>query len=197
MFGFSGLWGPELCIYMPLKEGSLDALVKKKRTQNDQFYDQVMSQMLNALDFLASRKFCHRDVKPENILYTTTSAKNETYTFQLADFGLGQLQDKAITCCGTLVYMAPEYFKSRHGKVDQCPKVDIWSLFFTLARIHKKLVWPPRGDCYDYSTQILPPALAVAKQLPRFEIMAREDPKYRASAAQCLVLLYNGENLTT
>jgi serine/threonine protein kinase len=46
---------------------------------------QLLREMLEALDYLAFRSWCHRDVKCENILYTVSG--DNGYLFQLADFG--------------------------------------------------------------------------------------------------------------
>jgi len=85
--------------------------------------------MLKALDYLACNWYIHRDVKPENILYTSIPGRD--YVFQLADFGLCNVIGKATTFTGTLKYMAPEVLQNK--LTQQTPKVDVWSLFVTLA----------------------------------------------------------------
>lgn len=63
---------------------------------------QHCEQMLSALDYLTCNDLCHRDVKPENILYWTNPGGD--YTFQLADFGLANYRPQALTMCGISYY---------------------------------------------------------------------------------------------
>lgn len=57
-------------------------------------------------------KVCHRDIKPDNILYDQTNRK-----IKLTDFGEskatrdGRLVKQMMTCTGTLQYKAPELFR--------------------------------------------------------------------------------------
>jgi serine/threonine protein kinase len=156
--------------------------------------DQVLEQMLSALDFLAFNKLCHRDVKPDNILYDHAAGKG--YHFQLADFGLSNHHSQATTFCGTSYFQAPElYTELRCDTRLQSPKMDVWSLFTSLIAIHNKVHYPPFGT-QGYG-KILQAARAGAIQMPWLEPMAREDPKHRASAAQMLVTRFGGQGLTT
>ncbi|KAI0390039.1 kinase-like domain-containing protein [Xylariaceae sp. FL0594] len=96
----------EIRIFMPLKDGSLGSLFKdgKPIQNNDQgiatkeIATTMSHHMLQALDYLAVHKVVHRDVKPDNILYTITRQKQ--YHFQLGDFGLSNNQSVAGTWCG-------------------------------------------------------------------------------------------------
>ncbi|KAL2410454.1 hypothetical protein ABEF95_001087 [Exophiala dermatitidis] len=74
--------------YMGLNEGSLYDLlaITPSLSTNAAILTRLYHDMLQVLDYLASRHLLHRDVKPENILYT--SLGDGTYLFQLADFGL-------------------------------------------------------------------------------------------------------------
>ena len=175
---------------MPLRPGSLDSLVTAKGASG-LLCNQVLAQMLSALDYLAFRKLCHRDLKPPNILYQPL--EQERYDFQLADFGFANDFRLATTFCGTGYYLAPELF----GKEPQTPKMDVWSLFATMAEIHPGLNYPPKGG---NSYGELQHALQIAAASPLavgIRPMARIDPTRRASAAQMLVKLFQGEGLTT
>jgi serine/threonine protein kinase len=78
--------------------------------------------MLQALDFLDSHNQCHRDVKPENILYSDMGQKK--YLFQLADFGFACDASQALGPCGTFPYMAPELYYTSRSYVKR-PKMDV------------------------------------------------------------------------
>ncbi|KAK4032850.1 kinase-like domain-containing protein [Parachaetomium inaequale] len=186
-------------IFMPLRPGSLKTLAaqgKEKRCNDDDLCMQVLEQMLSALDYLADRGMCHRDVKPDNILYYEQPSKGTyMYTFQLADFGLVNHQQNAVTFCGTPYDQAPELFHNYGQAGAQSPKMDVWSLFATAIDVHPKFTFPPR-DAKSYH-DILLAVRAAVPLIPELADMAREDPLQRASAAQLLVAHFDGRGLTT
>ena len=189
-------------ILMPLRLGSLRSIAKPEHrdvglTEN-KLGLLVLGQMLSALDYLACNSMCHRDVKPENILYYWVkpgeSAGGRAYTFQLADFGLANYQQQARTECGTAFYRAPESFPATTTFV-QGPKMDVWSLFATIADIHSGFAFPP-VEAKSYADVLR--AIRVAALVdPGLAPMVREDPELRPSAAQMLVAHFNGRGLTT
>ncbi len=153
----------------------------------------LLHQMLKALDYLACNRYIHRDVKPANILYTIIPG--EGYVFQLADFGVCNFIDGATTCVGTRIFMAPEVLQNK--LTQQTPKVDVWSLFVTLAVAldvagYRRKMDLTYQECID--------AAAEAAATPHFvdlKDMAAIEVQQRASAAQMLVKFYNGQGLTT
>lgn len=115
---------------MALKEGSVgDLICADLFMRHPESADPLLHQMLQALDYLAHNSIVHRDVKPPNILYTSLPAGG--YTFQLADFGLCNIITDARTYAGSSLFMAPEVLNN--PGVQQTSKVDVWSLFVTLA----------------------------------------------------------------
>lgn len=113
---------------MALKEGSVEKIIVDGRLQEEpKPIANLLSHMLQALDFLAHNEILHRDVKPANILYTRSK---KGYFFELTDFGICNHASQARTCIGTLIYMAPEMFVPG---APQTSKVDVWSLFVTMA----------------------------------------------------------------
>lgn len=80
-------------------------------------------QILHAIHHLHSMKISHRDIKAENILYSTTDPASE---IKVIDFGLAnkfadELEMNSIV--GTPYYVAPEVLHKKYG-----PECDIWSV---------------------------------------------------------------------
>ncbi|XP_054253613.1 serine/threonine-protein kinase PAK 3-like [Indicator indicator] len=106
----------------------------------------VCRESLQGLDFLHSNGIIHRDIKSCNILLGMDGS------VKLADFGLcAQItpeQDKRMTYCGTLHWMAPEMVKENpYG-----PKVDIWSFGITtieMAEGHPPYAYEARSRVND------------------------------------------------
>ncbi|KAL8383044.1 hypothetical protein RB595_006691 [Gaeumannomyces hyphopodioides] len=188
-------------IFMPLRMGSLKALVKTRdmaEMPDNKLSLLVLEQMLSALDCLADNNVCHRDVKPDNIIYfwvqrdSKDPLNDKAYTFQLADFGLTNAGQLARTRCGTPYYMAPEV---HYGERAQTPKVDVWSLFATIAEIHSSFTFPPAGALVYEG--VLAAIRTAALVEPGLAPMVRENPDHRASAAQMLTTFFGGRGLTT
>ncbi|KAK3367543.1 kinase-like domain-containing protein [Podospora didyma] len=148
--------------------------------------------MCQALDYLVNKNIVHRDVKPENILYTPLP--NGTYKYQLADFGLAHKDDTDGGCAGTSIYMAPEILKYRGKK--QTTKADVWPLFITVAFVL---------DINNFRLKVQKSPLNIlaareAASLPEFvdiKDMAIEEPENRVSAGTCWTGSMAGNGRTT
>ncbi|OAP65170.1 hypothetical protein AYL99_01142 [Fonsecaea erecta] len=190
--GSSGWDTSDVNIHMSLKPGNLCDLLRKSPgiRSNKDVLTRLWHEMLEALDYLAYRGWIHRDVKPENILYTPSGDNN--YLFQLADFGLANRQLLAHTLCGSPLYMAPEVMHNTHK---QSPKMDVWALFVVIGVVTQagNLHHPGLANYED----VLECVRAAATQHPALIPMAQEDPNLRASAAQMLVKYFDGEGMST
>lgn len=85
----------------------------------------IMHAICSAVQHLHSLGIAHRDVKPENLLYSDTS---DDAVLKLTDFGFAQKFDEnvkqLVTACYTPYYCAPEILSSSpYGKA-----VDVWSI---------------------------------------------------------------------
>mmetsp|Transcript_51639 Transcript_51639/g.70926 ORF Transcript_51639/g.70926 Transcript_51639/m.70926 type:complete len:125 (-) Transcript_51639:726-1100(-) len=81
------------------------------------FYD-----LLNVVIHYQSRNIIHRDIKTENIMFSTTG------DIKLVDFGLAlQTRSKIKELAGTGYYMSPGVINKKYGK--EC---DLWAIGVTL-----------------------------------------------------------------
>jgi serine/threonine protein kinase len=177
---------------MGLKDGTLRSLVL-----NDSFLSItnlahcVFHQMLQALDCLAANGIVYRDVKPENILYTSLPGAH--YQFQLGDFGLCNRTVSAVTSVGSPLYTAPEVFQNEI----QTHKMDIWSLFVIMVWTLDVEGFRQKSEQFKSLQHAHRAILEVASKIEIIQEMARVDPNERASAAQMLVKCFEGKGLAT
>lgn len=179
---------------MGLEEGSVADLSNAGRfTLRSGLPERCLEQMLLALKFLAFQGIVHRDVKPDNILYSQ-SREGPGCHFKLSDFGVGKLEKYAYSFQGTNWYMAPEILILRHSanaksiiRDRQSPKVDVWSLFVAIA--YARDVCNYRERKVDTNDEILTAVREAREELwmSKYSAMVIEEPRDRASAHDILV----------
>ena len=114
-------------------DGDLKTKIIKAKTFKTAFsLDQIVTwftQLCMAVKRVHDSNIIHRDIKPSNIFHTSKGL------IKLGDFGvskkLNERSDLALSCAGTLEYMAPEVVHS----VPYSFEADIWSLGITLYKL--------------------------------------------------------------
>lgn len=106
--------------------------LKKAELITEDSLRHIMKELMNTIEYMHSKKVCHRDIKPDNILYD-----KESQTIKIIDFGLSkkvlvrnQRRDM-LTITGTLNYRAPEMFMG----TGYDERIDLWSVGVTLYKI--------------------------------------------------------------
>ncbi|XP_077948210.1 MAP kinase-activated protein kinase 2-like isoform X1 [Gasterosteus aculeatus] len=116
-----------LLIVMACMEGG--ELFSRIQARGDQAFtereaSEIMHDIGTAIEYLHLMDIAHRDVKPENLLYTT---KESNAALTLTDFGFAKettLQNSLQTPCYTPYYVAPEVL----GPEKYDKSCDMWSL---------------------------------------------------------------------
>ncbi|KAJ8257877.1 hypothetical protein GJAV_G00190700 [Gymnothorax javanicus] len=116
-----------LLIIMECMEGG--ELFSRIQARGDQAFtereaSEIMCDIGTAIEHLHHMNIAHRDVKPENLLYTT---KESNAVLKLTDFGFAKettLQNQLQTPCYTPYYVAPEVL----GPEKYDKSCDMWSL---------------------------------------------------------------------
>jgi eukaryotic-like serine/threonine-protein kinase len=160
----------------------------------------ILRDVLKALAFSHARGLLHRDIKPDNVLFSTP--EDARPGLKLSDFGLahvfGNSEDSKVVM-GTPHYMAPEQFLGKWR--DFCPATDLYGVGC--------LAWRMLTGATPFFEAQSQGLLAVAKAhvgerpglfVPRFEVpsgveawlrrLLQKDPQKRyACAATALVAL--------
>ena len=112
--------------------GSL--LQRLERTGRESFPENVVRHIIRstteAIAYLHSLNIVHRDVKPENILFTKP---HDESVIKLADFGLStsciSSGERLTTVCGSHAYLSPEIVRCERGEIDDYDSsIDMWGV---------------------------------------------------------------------
>ena len=131
-----------------LEGGTLKQFINSKSVITEDEARKIIRQLLTALSYLHyTCDICHRDVKPENIMFTN---KGDINGLKLLDFGLSSdcFESKNyLENCGTLIYMAPEQINN----LIYSKAVDVWSIGIILYMLLNKGRNPfyNRGEAQD------------------------------------------------
>lgn len=121
----------EYCSGGDLYEAIKDDMVPRKTKQ----VTNIITQILDAVEYVHSRGIYHRDIKPENILISGH------WNIKLTDWGLATTDKTSMERnVGSERYMAPELFESNLDAEEKleaydCGKVDIWAIGIVMLNI--------------------------------------------------------------
>jgi serine/threonine-protein kinase len=109
---------------------SLRAMLKKQPKAEWKDVHLLLENVLRALDHLHSKNLCHRDIKPDNLIYDPQAS-----TWKLVDFGIAKELIDNLRLTMTMVesnpgawdYMSPEQSRGQHLDI----RSDIYSLGLT------------------------------------------------------------------
>ena len=136
-----------------IKYGTLNQWIKNHKKISEEEASIILKHILSAITYLHSKQICHRDIKPQNIMF---SKENDLHSIKIIDFGLSaQNFDKLINndYCGTYIYMAPEQIEKKLYFIS----VDIWSIGILMFIILNKGKHPfyKKGDNADKIAEII------------------------------------------
>jgi serine/threonine protein kinase len=139
-----------------LSGGSLKEQMNEKFSHGEIFeakwtINKIILPICNALAQAHSEKIYHRDLKPDNIIYTTPSRSE----IKVADWGLGKdvkRESIALTAAvgelgGTPIYCAPEQWFAYDDNIDG--RVDIFSIgviFYEMLTSKKPIVYEDKNN---------------------------------------------------
>lgn len=122
-FQCEGLW----CIILEKVPGiCLVELMMNNQKLPENQVSSLASQLVDALTFLHSKSWVHRDLKPDNMIFDPITGQLKIIDFEFA-FSFSKWKKQHLSV-GTFMYSSPEV---RRGKY-QGPEADIWSLGVTL-----------------------------------------------------------------
>lgn len=119
-------------LYEFCKNGTLDDLLRKRKTLTELEVKYYAKQIINALKYLHKNKIIHRNLKLSNIFLTD---KMEIKIAGFNIFSILKTKDEKIklkTICGTPNYLAPEILDENMG---YSYEVDIWALGIVIYKL--------------------------------------------------------------
>ena len=102
---------------------AIDTLYRNTLLMTNDAIKNVFLQLADAVDFCHKRGVSHRDIKPGNIV--VTSSFLETCTVKLIDFGLATFDRFSRDTCGSAEFMSPEVYA---GVYHDTQAADVWSM---------------------------------------------------------------------
>ncbi|KAH0481796.1 MAG: uncharacterized protein KVP18_003160 [Porospora cf. gigantea A] len=122
-----------------------DKMFANNQIPTEAYVNEMMHQILSALNYIHAHKVVHKDLKPQNILFIDESPGSE---IKIIDFGLAEhfaSSDDVLTrVAGSTPYMAPEVFTGEYDK-----RCDLWSvgcIMYYISTWRQPFMGPTRED---------------------------------------------------
>lgn len=131
-------WAAEdeyVAIAMPLVSGgTLEAALGDNGAVSDVVAEEILYQLLQALQFVHARGWIHRDVKPGNVLMEPTGSGRPWA--RLADFGIAvRAEDARLTHTGTVVGTPGYLPHEAYGPMEPAISTDLYAAGVTAVRL--------------------------------------------------------------
>ena len=115
-------------IVLEKMEGDLQQILntKYKNGMPSNIIKKIFSQINSGLKIMIDNGMCHRDLKPQNILYSYTNKEKTEFIIKICDFGLTTDLGKTTqikTNAGTFIFRAPEVETGEYNN-----KCDLYSI---------------------------------------------------------------------
>uniref|UniRef100_UPI00358E6035 uncharacterized protein n=1 Tax=Myxine glutinosa TaxID=7769 RepID=UPI00358E6035 len=162
-----------------VRAGSLASQIHRLRKRTERELWIPMKQMADAVKYMHSQNIVHRDIKPQNVLFSDEGI------LTVIDFKAARpfftRREKMFTCCGTCGYMAPEI--TAHGY--EGPPVDVWALGVLFTKLFVGLqfdgcnIIEMSHDKTDFNVGKSSPTFARETLVSLLTAMLRKDPMKR------------------
>lgn len=178
-----------------ISNGELSEYVAKAKVLSEKQTQNIMTQLLCAVNYLHSNNIAHRDIKLENVLVEkVTETNNEKMlSIKLIDFGTSNYIKKKNTSnftikVGSPFYMAPEVLNKKYNN-----KCDIWScgvLMFILLKGYPPFKGQTEEELFNNIKNTVIKFDEIHDLSPQakdlLSKMLERDVKMRFSAKECL-----------
>uniref|UniRef100_UPI00358EF5CE uncharacterized protein n=1 Tax=Myxine glutinosa TaxID=7769 RepID=UPI00358EF5CE len=171
-------------VFEYMEAGSLASQIHLLRKLTEKGLWFPMKQMADAVEYMHSQCIVHRDIKPQNVLFSNKGIVKFMNFEAAREFDTRD--EKMFTCCGTHGYMAPEI--TAHGY--EGPPVDVWALGVLFTKLFVGLQFDGRNiietshDTTDFNVGNSPPTFGRETLVSLLTAMLRKDPMERLTMTE-------------